>query len=219
MKIIAGSVISLIWAALLSAWTAQALHFYLESNEQRCFLEELPSDTVVEGHYRALEWVEENKSWEQSKEMGIQVVVEEVASGEVVANVHGKPEGKFTFTSHEPGDHSICLQSNSSSGYFSSTHIKLYLDIAVGTTRRDPSHDTGHIQTLASKLQDLNDRVSAVRREQQYQREIEATFRDASERVNGRAVWWSVWQIVVLIGVAVAEMRYLKHYFADKKLR
>lgn len=37
------------------------------------------------------------------------------------------------------GDHSICLQSNSSSGYFSSTHIKLYLDIAVGTTRRDPS--------------------------------------------------------------------------------
>jgi hypothetical protein len=71
-------------------------------------------------------------------------------------------------------------------------------------------HDSGHIQTLASKLQDLNDRVSAVRREQQYQREIEATFRDASERVNGRAVWWSIWQILILFGVAVAEMRYLK---------
>lgn len=75
---------------------------------------------------------------------------------------------------------------------------------------RSHRHDSGHIQTLASKLQDLNDRVSAVRREQQYQREIESTFRDASERVNGRAVWWSVWQILVLIGVAVAEMRYLK---------
>jgi hypothetical protein len=80
---------------------------------------------------------------------------------------------------------------------------------------RVTSHNTGHIQTLATKLQDLNDRVSAVRREQQYQREIEATFRDASERVNARAVYWSVWQLVVLVGVAVAEMRYLKVRFVE----
>lgn len=28
---------------------ANALHFYLDANEKRCFIEELPSDTVVEG--------------------------------------------------------------------------------------------------------------------------------------------------------------------------
>ena len=29
-----------------------ALHFYLDANEKRCFIEELPTDTVVEGkHY------------------------------------------------------------------------------------------------------------------------------------------------------------------------
>jgi hypothetical protein len=28
---------------------SQALHFYLDASEQRCFLEELPSDTIVEG--------------------------------------------------------------------------------------------------------------------------------------------------------------------------
>ena len=26
-----------------------ALHFYLDTNEKRCFIEELPTDTVVEG--------------------------------------------------------------------------------------------------------------------------------------------------------------------------
>jgi hypothetical protein len=36
-----------------------------------------------------------------------------VASGEVVANVHGKPEGKFTFTSHEPGKWTSCLDNQS----------------------------------------------------------------------------------------------------------
>jgi hypothetical protein len=58
-----------------------------------------------------------------------------------------------------------------------------------------------------------------IKREQRYMREVEATFRDASESTNSRAVWWSIIQIAVLIGTATWQMRYLRHYFADKKLR
>ena len=29
-----------------------SLHFYLDDNEKRCFIEELPTDTVVEGKHR-----------------------------------------------------------------------------------------------------------------------------------------------------------------------
>lgn len=36
-------------ALFFFAATANALHFYLDANEKRCFLEEIPSDTVVEG--------------------------------------------------------------------------------------------------------------------------------------------------------------------------
>lgn len=35
------------------------------------------------------------------------------------------------------GDHSICLRSNTSSGFFSTTHIKFYLDITVGSAKKD----------------------------------------------------------------------------------
>jgi hypothetical protein len=31
-----------------------SLHFYLDNNEKRCFIEELPTDTVVEGKHHAL---------------------------------------------------------------------------------------------------------------------------------------------------------------------
>lgn len=31
------------------AATVNALHFYLDANQKRCFVEELPTDTVVEG--------------------------------------------------------------------------------------------------------------------------------------------------------------------------
>lgn len=35
---------------LLCLFTSiNALHFYLDANQKRCFIEELPSDTVVEG--------------------------------------------------------------------------------------------------------------------------------------------------------------------------
>ena len=36
---------------LFFAAAANALHFYLDTNEKRCFIEELPTDTVVEGMY------------------------------------------------------------------------------------------------------------------------------------------------------------------------
>jgi len=34
---------------LAIAVAASALHFYLDTNQKRCFIEELPTDTVVEG--------------------------------------------------------------------------------------------------------------------------------------------------------------------------
>jgi len=36
-------------ALLYLGVAAQALHFYLDANEKRCFIEELPTNTVVEG--------------------------------------------------------------------------------------------------------------------------------------------------------------------------
>lgn len=66
------------------------------------------------------------------------------------------------------------------------------------------------MSTLATKLRDLNEKIEGIRREQQYQREIESVFRDASERVNKRVLWWSLLQMVVLIGAGAWQMRHLK---------
>ncbi|WWD00172.1 hypothetical protein V866_007081 [Kwoniella sp. B9012] len=202
---------------LISA--VNALHFYFESNEKRCFMEELPSDTIVEGHYKAYIWDEPANLWKMDQDVGIHVAVEELSSGHVVVNTRGPPDGRFTFTSHEPGDHNICLHSNITGGWLTNQHIKLYLDINVGSSRPDAEADSSHVTTLSSKIRDLNNKVADIQREQRYMREVEATFRDASELTNSRAVWWSLLQIGVLIGAGVWQMRYLKVYFEDKKLR
>lgn len=129
---------------------------------------------------------------------------------------------------NDVGDHNICLHSNITGGWLSNEHIKMYLDLTVGSSRFDnawvPSSflaflpltltliraDQTHVTTLSSKIRELNSKVADIQREQRYMREVEANFRDASERTNARAVWWSLLQIAVLIGAAVWQMRHLK---------
>ncbi len=43
-----------LWLLSLFVGAANALHFYLDADEKRCFLEEVPSETVVEGQLPAL---------------------------------------------------------------------------------------------------------------------------------------------------------------------
>ena len=56
-------------------------------------------------------------------------------------------------------------------------------------------------------------KLEDIRREQQYQREREADFRNLSEVTNSRAVWYSVAQIVVLIVTCAWQLRHLKVRF------
>lgn len=209
----------LLWSLFLSFITSiHALHFYLDANQKRCFVEELPTDTVVEGHYRALEWSENEQKYMENFELGIIVEVQEEPSGDVVVKTTGPLDGKFTFTSHEAADHSICLSTNYTS-WFSHTHIRLYLDIVIGSTKPDVEHDRSHISELASKVRDLNQKLEDIRREQQYQRERESDYRDLSEATNSKAVWYSIAQIIVLVATCAWQLRHLKRFFEDRKMR
>jgi hypothetical protein len=84
------------------------------------------------------------------------------------------------------------------------------LDIVVGSTKPDVEKDRSHISDLSSKIRDLNTKLEDIRREQQYQREREADYRDLSEVTNSRAVWYSIAQIVVLVATCAWQMRHLK---------
>ena len=138
-------------------------------------------------------------------------LLQEVESDHSVSNTRGPPEGRFTFTSHDAGDHSICLSTSYSSSWFGPTaHIRLHFDIVVGSTKPNTDHDRSHVSVLSSRLRDLNIKLEDIRREQQYQREREADFRDLSEGTNSRAVWYSVAQIAVLLATCAWQLRHLR---------
>jgi hypothetical protein len=67
------------WAllpTLLLASTAQALHFFIDSSNPKCFFEDLPKDTLVVGNYAAEEWDPRTQAWQQHQGISIYISVD-----------------------------------------------------------------------------------------------------------------------------------------------
>lgn len=80
----------------------------------------------------------------------------------------------------------------------------------MGAARHDQDHDRKHAGQVSDKLRDLTDKLRNIRREQQYQREREAEFRNLSETTNSRAMWYMVIQLVVLVTTCYLQLRNLR---------
>ncbi|KFA66340.1 hypothetical protein S40285_01327 [Stachybotrys chlorohalonatus IBT 40285] len=205
---------------------AHALYFYIPGETPRCFFEELPKDTLVVGHYVSEEWDDQTNTWAAHPGINIYISVD---ASEVFNHNHrvlsqrGSTEGRFTFTAHEAGDHKICFMPISNTGHerwLNSHHqgVKISLDMVIGETSRLESTDKDRLNDLATRVKDLNARLGDVRREQVFQREREAQFRDQSEATNGRVIMWILVQMGVLAVTCVWQLSHLRNFFIKQKL-
>lgn len=180
-------------------------------------------DTVVVGHYMAETWKQETHSFVIENDIGVRVSVREKDSGHQIVDSIAPSEGKFAFTSHVAGDHQVCLtpvvhEQHESHYSGNNPQVRVHLDVIIGDSKPDNSHaDRGHIVDLAARVKVLNDRLKDIRKEQQYQREREAMFRDESEKTNARAVVYSAVQGVVLVAACVWQLRTLRVSTTDHR--
>ncbi|KAK2612361.1 emp24p/erv25p-related protein [Conoideocrella luteorostrata] len=208
------------------ASAAQALYFYVDGANPKCFFEELPKDTLVVGHYSAEEHDDRVNAWQQHSGISIYISVDEVFDNDHrIVSQRGSSSGRFTFTAHESGDHKICFVPSSTSGRSSwlsarspNGGIKMRLDLVIGETGSIESSDKDKLQDIASRVKDLNARLNDIRREQVFQREREADFRDQSEATNSRVIRWIIIQLVI-IGITCAwQLSHLRSFFIKQKL-
>lgn len=148
-----------------------AVYWYLEGAERKCIQEDLPRDTMVVGKYRAEEYQADQNQYIVNSNLGIQITVDEMEDNyHRVVDTKGKSEGKFTFTTADTGDHEICFQTNAGNGWFSSSHVKFHLDLAIGHSDEFHQAGTEKVNDLARRIQDLNARLQDIKKEQIFQR-------------------------------------------------
>ncbi|CAG0882311.1 unnamed protein product [Darwinula stevensoni] len=196
-----------------------ALYFHIGETERKCFIEELPDDTMVVGNYKVELYDPRSKGFMPSNPgIGMHVEVRDPSDKIMMSKVYSA-EGRFTFTSHEPGEHIICLYSNSTK-WFSGAQLRVHLDIQVGEHAIDYANvaKSEKLSELQLRIRQLLDQVEQITKEQNYQRYREERFRQTSESTNQRVLWWSVTQTLILLAMGTWQMRHLKSFFQAKKL-
>jgi hypothetical protein len=207
-------------ALLLVAVDVEGVYFHVREGEVKCFMEEVPDETMVVGSYKTLKHLPDGSyATSAMRGTGMHVRITDPAQ-KVIMSKDYEAEGRFTFNTHEAGEHLICLSSNTSSGWFGGEQMRIHLDLKVGEQSND--YDTiqkkEQLSQVETRLYQLLAQVRQITNEQSYQRQREATFREISESTNVRVLWWSIGQAFVLVMTGAAQLRHLKGFFEAKKL-
>jgi len=198
---------------------AQGLYFHIAETERKCFIEEIPDETMVIGNYKLQLYDPRTNGFAPSSpEIGMHVEIRDPEDKIILSKVYSS-EGRWTFTSHTPGEHVICLYTNSSK-WFSGTQLRVHLDIQVGEHAIDYANvaQKEKLSELQLRVRQLLDQVEQITKEQNYQRYREERFRQTSESTNQRVLWWSLGQTCILVLMGAWQMRHLKSFFEAKKL-
>ena len=144
----------LLFLVFVALPVTQGLYFHIAETERKCFIEEIPDETMVIGNDMELTYTS-TKSWKDifddlaiylifklfilgnyrlqlydprtngfapsSPEIGMHVEIRDPEDKIILSKVYSS-EGRWTFTSHTPGEHVICLYTNSSK-WFSGTQL------------------------------------------------------------------------------------------------
>ncbi|CAD7680478.1 unnamed protein product [Nyctereutes procyonoides] len=157
----------------LCAAGARGLYFHIGETEKRCFIEEIPDETMVIGNYRTQMWDKQKEVFLPSTPgLGMHVEVKDPEGKVVLSRQYGS-EGRFTFTSHMPGDHQICLHSNSTRmALFAGGRLRVHLDIQVGEHANNYPEIAAKdkLTELQLRARQLLDQVEQIQKEQDYQR-------------------------------------------------
>jgi len=209
-------------AAVSTPAPAQALYFRMNEGDQKCFIEEVPVDTLILLKWKAT--VENDSPTHRMqatmrKGMGFVITARDPNSNYVI-NKMGGPEGRIAFSSQVGGEHQVCVQSNTSRWFGNAARIKMEFDIDTGSHAYDygeiaQAEDLNDIQL---EIRRLNDQAFEIMKEQNYLKQREIQARDESESINARVMWWSIIETVILVASGIWQIKFLKNFFKAKKL-
>ncbi|NXM62843.1 TMD11 protein, partial [Illadopsis cleaveri] len=199
--------------------------FHIGEREEKCIIEDIPSDTLVVGNYKVQRWdIHKHDFLESAPGLGMFVTVtspSDTSKLQVLLSKLYGPQGTFSFTSYLSGEHIICFQSNSTRfAVIAGSKLRLHLDIRVGEHFLDESaiQAKDKVDEVNVRLEHLIEQIHHVTREQDYEREREEKFRKTSEETNSNILWWAIVQTLTLISIGIWQIKSLRDFFIAKKL-
>ena len=238
-------VVSLFVALALWSCVANAVYFFVSDSKESCFLQEgkfavlltfeircpshasathtripflrtVPEDTAVQASYANLDR-DMLGVGSDGHPTTIHVTVTD-PDKQVVLSHEAQRKGVVAWTSSKEGEHVVCVsvQNNNKSG----RKFRFGMTFKQGKTEKDYATmaKQEHLSAIIVEIRKLSDRVVARQQEQEYQRHLEEKFRDESEAMNVKVIYWSIFQLVVVLGSSAFQIYRLRSFFKTKKL-
>lgn len=205
---------------IISLFTiCEGLYFHIGETEKRCFIEEIPDETLLLINYKLQLYDPQTGGFMQTAPgLAMHVDIRDPDDKIVLSKVYSA-EGKVAMTSHKPGEHVICMQSNSTK-WFNGGKLRVHLDIKVGEHAMNYGEiaEKEKYTQLQLRIRQLQDQVDQIMKELNYQRLREEKFRATSESTSKNVFWWSFFQVIVVVLLTMWQCSHLRRFFEAKKL-
>lgn len=193
---------------LLTVVSVDSLMFHLAANQKKCLKEEIHKDVLVTGEYQ-LSDVPGHKT---------QLLVTD-SKGHILYQKDDAKKGKFAFTTEEYDMFEVCFN-NRMPGGGQSPDREVSLDMKHGVEAKsyDELAKAEKLKPLEVELRRLEDLSKSIVDDFEYMKSREKMMRDTNESTHSRVMYFSIFSMCCLLGLATWQVLYLRRFFKAKKL-
>jgi len=185
----------LAFALLCFAVAANALTVKVESKTEECFIEEATKGQTLTLQFQVM--------------AGGLLDIDTTLHGpndEILKHWTAATEGKHTWTAEHDAKYKFCF-SNMMARW---TPKWLSFFISSGATAHLAKIE--HLDPIEKVIMDLSEGLSKLQEEQKYLRTVERVHRETIESTNTRMLYWSLFEVLVLIAMGMFQIYYLKRF-------
>ncbi|XP_071375680.1 transmembrane emp24 domain-containing protein 10-like isoform X2 [Centroberyx affinis] len=181
--------------------------FYLPVNFRKCLREEIHKDVLVTGQYEVSEQPNTKTNLKITDSSGHTLYTKDDAS-----------KGKFAFTTEDYDMFEVCFESKSPLGEVPDQLINLDMKHGVEAKNYEEIAKVEKLKPLEVELRRLEDLSESIVNDFAYMKKREEEMRDTNESTNTRVLYFSIFSMCCLIGLATWQVLYLRRFFKAKKL-
>ncbi|KAF2076749.1 hypothetical protein CYY_001938 [Polysphondylium violaceum] len=121
-------------------------------------------------------------------------------------------KGRQSFVAAESGAYKLCF--NNEMSRFTAKVVSFSWTVEDSNNNDIAKGDS--LTPMDQSIQKIERTLQSIIHEQKRLRYREQANRDTSESTNGRVVWWSIAEVVVLVVMGVAQIWYLRRWFDSR---
>ncbi|RXG51667.1 Transmembrane emp24 domain-containing protein bai [Armadillidium vulgare] len=163
--------------------------FHLQPNGQKCLREEIHKDVLVSGEYDI----------QQTPGQNVEIQVTD-SSGQILYSKTEAGTGKFLFNTEHNDAYEILFYVTAVRGIKQEVSIKTKHGVEAKSYER--LGEAAKLKPLEVELQRLEDLSESIVQDFAYMREREQEMRDTNESTNSRVLYFSLFSLCILIGLA-----------------